>query len=155
MIIFGTRVRRQELNAGEFYCPQCRAQEPYKHMRARNYFALYFIPIIPLGGGTEYVHCTHCNSDFELGVLNVRPPTAAERRVQTVRPELRSGIPLQMAWRKLVNSGVPESEAREAVLAGCSVTYRECPQCGLTYHESIAKCSQCGRDLRPSMTPGL
>ncbi len=156
MIIFGTNVRNKELGTGEFNCPKCRARTPYKHMSARRYFTLYFIPIFPVGGPLgEFVQCTRCGTSFEMAVLNYQPPSDADRYVAAARADLRAGMPLQMARRKLVNAGLADDVARDVVRRAGSVSFRECAACGLTYHESIEKCSNCGAPLRPTMTDGL
>lgn len=155
MIIFGNRIRHEDAGKGQFNCPRCHATREYTLKRARQYFALYFIPLIPLGKGTEYVQCNTCGTQFELSVLSYQPPSADDLRLQSLRAELRGGTPLQMTRQKLVNAGVDPAKARDLVLRACSVAYRECPTCKLTYHESIDKCSSCGANLRPTMSDGL
>ncbi len=155
MIIFGTRMRRQTMGTGQFNCPRCHTVREYRQLNARPYFALYFIPIFPIGKGTEYIECTSCGTQFEPAVLQYQPPSAEDLRIQSLRAELRGGTPLQMARQKLVNAGVDPAQARDLVLRACSVAYRECPNCKLTYHESIDRCSVCGAGLRPTMSDGL
>ncbi len=127
----------------------------YTRKHARQYFALYFIPLIPLGKGTEYVQCNTCGTQFEPAVLGYQPPSPDDLRLQSLKAELRGGTPLQMARQKLVNAGVDPAQARDLVLRACSVSYRECPNDKLTYHESIDRCSVCGASLRATMSDGL
>ena len=48
MIIFGTKATRKLLDKGSFDCPQCNQTTNFEKRRARKWFHLYFIPIIPL-----------------------------------------------------------------------------------------------------------
>jgi tellurite resistance protein len=71
MIIFGTRGVTYSTDSGEFYCPTCRGQIPYKHKRVRRFFTLYFIPLIPLDLLGEYIECQQCDNAFEPEVLHL------------------------------------------------------------------------------------
>jgi len=70
MIIFGTRGVRSTINKGTFDCPQCESHQDYKHKKVRNFFTLYFIPVIPLGHLGEYVECQKCRGTFVPKVLD-------------------------------------------------------------------------------------
>lgn len=70
MIIYGTRAVKSTLNSGNFHCPQCETQQQYRHRKARQFFTLYFIPLIPLRNLGEYVECRNCNGTFITNVLN-------------------------------------------------------------------------------------
>ncbi len=69
-IIFGTSNKKAVLARGRFHCPNCRAETSYEHIEERPHFSLFFIPLIPLGKGADYVRCTSCNSLYESGVLD-------------------------------------------------------------------------------------
>ena len=73
MIIFGTRGVTYSTGNGDFYCPTCRDQQPYKHKRVRRFFTLYFIPVIPLGLHGEYIECGQCQGSYRLEVLDFDP----------------------------------------------------------------------------------
>ncbi len=77
MIIFGTRSADKTIGSGTFYCPRCQANFPYLHKRVRQYFSLYFIPLIPLGTLGEQIECQQCGSPYGLEVLNYDPGVGA------------------------------------------------------------------------------
>jgi hypothetical protein len=77
MIIFGTRTTNPTAGQGIFNCPRCGPQKPYTHKKAKRWFTLYFIPVIPLGTAGEYLECTACAGTFDMEALHHDP--AAER----------------------------------------------------------------------------
>ncbi len=74
MIIFGTRGVRFTKAQGQFQCPQCACQQPYKHKNVRRFFTLYFIPLIPLDSLGEYIECQVCKNTFVTRVLEYEKP---------------------------------------------------------------------------------
>ena len=62
---------------GDFHCPTCRGQQPYKHKRVRRFFTLYFIPLIPLNLHGEYIECGQCQGSYRLEVLDFDPEAGA------------------------------------------------------------------------------
>lgn len=77
MIIFGTRTTNPTAGQGFFNCPRCGPQKPYTHKKAKRWFTLYFIPVIPLGTAGEYVECNACAGTFDMEALHYDP--AAEQ----------------------------------------------------------------------------
>lgn len=77
MIIFGTRTTNPTAGQGMFNCPRCGPQKPYIHKKAKRWFTLYFIPVIPLGTAGEYVECGACAGTFDMDALHYDP--AAEQ----------------------------------------------------------------------------
>lgn len=76
LLIFGIRVRFSTVEQGEFFCPHCGGDRPFARRRARRWFTLFFIPLIPLGVVGEIVECSHCHTRFNEGVL-ATPTTAS------------------------------------------------------------------------------
>lgn len=72
-IIFGTRGINSTIKQGDFMCPQCAVERPYKHKKVTRFFTLYFIPLIPLGKAGEFVECQHCRGTFVPRVLDYDP----------------------------------------------------------------------------------
>jgi len=70
MIIFGTRGVSSTKATGNFNCPQCETDRPYRHRKVTRFFTLYFIPLIPLGSKGEYVECGHCKGTFITRVID-------------------------------------------------------------------------------------
>ena len=73
MIIFGTRGVTYSKTNGDTHCPACQGVAPYKHKRNRQFFTLYFIPLIPLNLNGEYVECQNCKNAYNLEVLDFDP----------------------------------------------------------------------------------
>ncbi len=88
MIIFGTRGRRSQIGQGEFQCPRCHDTRPYKRMKMRRWFTLYFIPVFPTEAGTEFVECDGCRTTFRPEVLHARLAPAR----QSLEDELRRAL---------------------------------------------------------------
>ncbi|NDU76535.1 hypothetical protein GWI34_28500 [Actinomadura sp. DSM 109109] len=77
MIIFGWRVVFFTLTRGIFHCPECGGDRDYRRRQGRNFFTLFFIPVIPLTkAGGEFVECDTCHGRWNPGVLDV--PTTAQ-----------------------------------------------------------------------------
>lgn len=70
MIIFGTKSTRKLLDKGSFNCPNCSNNTTFEKRRAKQWFHLYFIPLIPLKTYPPYVECKACNATFIEEVLN-------------------------------------------------------------------------------------
>ena len=147
MIIWGTRGRERILSSGQFHCPKCDKRSPYQHKRVARYFTLFFIPIFPIQTLGEHIVCKTCNQSYKPEVLNYKPPSKSERLLIVARNDLDSGTPIQMVYRKLVNSGMDEDTAKKTVAAAAGEVLRTCQDCGLTYREPVARCSECGKVL--------
>ena len=86
MIIWGWRSVTSTQSVGEFACPECQAQTKYARKRARRFFTLYFIPLIPLKTTNEWIECLRCKSAYKDSVLNYRlPRSKAERFAELVK----------------------------------------------------------------------
>jgi hypothetical protein len=72
MIIFGWKVRLAKRGGGTFQCPVCNAPRAYEHIAARNWFTLFFIPLIPLRNKGEFVRCSLCQVTLDPVVLQTR-----------------------------------------------------------------------------------
>ncbi|HRX80347.1 MAG TPA: hypothetical protein P5307_14850 [Pirellulaceae bacterium] len=48
MIIWGSRGLTSVVENGQFHCPQCGTDRMFNLKQVRNFFTLYFIPLIPL-----------------------------------------------------------------------------------------------------------
>jgi hypothetical protein len=69
MIIWGWRSIKSTPSTGQFHCPHCSSQRPYRHEKFNRWFTLYFIPIIPLGSVGEQVTCSTCSKSWNMTVL--------------------------------------------------------------------------------------
>ena len=110
MLIFGTKSTRKLLDEGTFNCPQCQNPANFEMRRARNWFHLYFIPVIPLSTYPPYVECKSCKATFVEGVLN--QGTQVDSREIRAEFEIATlAILARMAWA----DGVVEHEEIEAI----------------------------------------
>ena len=57
--------------AEKFICPNCNFIKRYLVKTSRDYFRLFFIPIIPVGEKSQpYVECQHCKNNWHTNVLD-------------------------------------------------------------------------------------
>ncbi|MDL4775169.1 zinc-ribbon domain-containing protein [Actinomadura xylanilytica] len=106
MIIFGWRVVFFTLSRGVFHCPECGGDREYRRRYGRNFFSLFFIPVIPLNkSGGEFVQCDTCKGRWNTAVLEI--PTTAELAQMpamllrmAVSQVLRSGDPAHQGARR-------------------------------------------------------
>ncbi len=97
LIIFGWRVVFFTLSRGVFHCPDCGGDREYRRRQGRNFFTLFFIPVIPLNKtGGEFVECDTCHGRWNLGILEV--PTTAQLA-------LMPAMLLRMAIAQVLRSG--------------------------------------------------
>ena len=76
LIIFGFRVRFRDVSHHTFFCPGCGGDREGLLQEARRWFALFFIPIIPMNVIGQQVRCTTCNRTYRPEVLD-HPTTNA------------------------------------------------------------------------------
>jgi hypothetical protein len=138
------------LKSGKFFCPNCGRNRRYKQKRASKYFALYFIPLVPVETLGEFVECQTCQKKFPPEVLEMKVPTRLEKALPEARRDLNSGTPLHMAQRKLLQQGLNETEAEQVLKAALTGQPRRCPTCGFYYQPTVAQCVNCGASLSSS-----
>jgi len=96
MIIFGTRGIKSTIKEGQFLCPQCATQKPYKHKKVTKFFTLYFIPLIPLGQAGEFVECLTCKGTFVPRVLDYKPNQGQNEFQSEYEKAMRHSMVLMM-----------------------------------------------------------
>jgi len=158
IVFFGTKVRHQKLGEGEFHCPKCQARRQYHHKRARQYFTLYFIPLIPLRQLGEYVECQTCKTAFEPAVLNRPAQAAAPSRpavsqdlaalLNSAHTRLQKGYPVDYMVRDLTAAGLDLDIARQTVDNVIGPGRAHCDRCGLSYASGLGTCAVCGGALQ-------
>ena len=143
-IIWGTKGVTSTLEEGEFYCPRCDADGSRYHLKGvQRWFTLYFIGLFPVGGTTKHVECDHCGGTFKEAVLDLKPPTPAERLAAGVGEALTQGLSLGEAEKQVVEAGIPKDQAGEFVAAVAGENRWTCPMCGEEYVKSVRKCRAC------------
>jgi hypothetical protein len=70
LLIWGWRSLLKVLGVGEFHCPRCGADRSYKLVRPRRWFTMFFIPVIPLKWGENFVQCSACKAGFSEEILS-------------------------------------------------------------------------------------
>ncbi|MCP4425110.1 MAG: zinc-ribbon domain-containing protein [Chloroflexi bacterium] len=66
-IIFGTRqrtVKDREASTTTSRCGYCQQITQFEPVKIRTYFALFFVPLIPLEKGKLAYRCTSCQTKF-------------------------------------------------------------------------------------------
>lgn len=76
LLIWGWRSLLKVLGVGEFHCPNCGVDRAYSLVRPRRWFTFFFIPVIPLSWGEQYVECQSCKAAYREAVLTI--PTSRQ-----------------------------------------------------------------------------
>ncbi len=150
MIIFGTRNRFKTVGSGEFYCPHCQAQRSYERKQAKRYFALYFVPLIPMGDLGEIVECQTCHTTFNADVLAMKAPTqqiSAVELLNSVKSRLMGGDPVEYVIRDMTSAGIEREIATNLISSTIGEERRQCEHCNLSYAPTISRCQECQQPL--------
>ena len=73
LILFGTKDRRKIVGVGQFLCLKCDVERDFEVISLREWFTLFFIPILPTAnheGREDFVECTTCKSTYDTDVLD-------------------------------------------------------------------------------------
>ena len=71
IIIFGNGPKYFIEAEGKFICPNCNFIKRYLVKTSKDYFRLFFIPLIPAGEKSQpFVECQHCKSNWHTSVLD-------------------------------------------------------------------------------------
>ncbi|MAR09629.1 MAG: hypothetical protein CL681_06605 [Blastopirellula sp.] len=73
MIIWGSTNLTSTTGSSTFHCPECDMPQNGNLKQVRNYFTLYFIPLIPLDIAGTYVECTACGAMYDDAILDYDP----------------------------------------------------------------------------------
>ena len=72
LILFGTQDRRKVVADGQFICAKCGVRREYEVISIKEWFTLFFIPILPTAnneGREEFVECKTCKKVYDADVL--------------------------------------------------------------------------------------
>ena len=148
IFIFGTDTKSKQQGEGRFFCPQCSGQRNYRLFHVKEYFSLFFIPVLPMRSLDSYVECDECLTKFRQEVLEYSPD---QMMLQNIYQDAVAGMPLQMIERKMTNTGLSDVEAQAAVhQVAKQFAQKECEACQLRYlaDANLKSCTACGGDLR-------
>jgi uncharacterized tellurite resistance protein B-like protein len=104
MIIWGSRGLTSVVESGQFHCPQCGTDRAFSLKQVRNFFTLYFIPLIPLNIAGRYLECGSCGGTFAEEARAYDP----ERE----RQEMHTRMLRVMIMAALADGEVDETERR-------------------------------------------
>ena len=69
-IVFGNGAKEFVEAKGKFICPKCNFIKQYLVKTSKDYFRLFFIPLIPISEKSEpFVECQHCKKIWDVSVL--------------------------------------------------------------------------------------
>lgn len=105
MIIWGSRGITGTLEQAQFHCPQCGTQRSGALKQVRNFFTLYFIPLIPMGTLGRFVECGSCGGSFAEEILTYDP--------EQEREETNNKLLRVMVLAALADGHVDEQENAE------------------------------------------
>jgi hypothetical protein len=95
----------------------------------------------------EYTECQTCKQGFQMEILQYEPPTETELMIARVQQELEAGLPLHMAYKKLVSNGVNGTDAKQVTELASRGMTKTCKGCGFEYISAVTLCSNCGGRL--------
>lgn len=142
MIIWGSRGLTSVIESNHFHCPRCGTQRIYSLKQVRNFFTLYFIPLIPLNVAGRYVECGSCGGTFAEEAMSHDPE---KEREETTTQMLRL----------MVMAALADGEVDDAERAAIKKQYLEfagLPVPAATLEQEISMAKTSGKDLNDYMT---
>jgi hypothetical protein len=147
-IIWGFTGKVIEKDAGQFTCPNCRSLQPYIHKESWRYFTLYFLPLFKIQKLGDYVECQHCLTTFAPKTSNPNTNKIIhESKLIDGIKHLEAGMPFHLAFKKVVDAGIPQDVAQPGLYAKLGEKPKYCSRCRAIYHESMNFCAHCGQKL--------
>lgn len=61
----GTKVMDREVGSETFFCPNCRQTTECRLLRYREWFTLYWVPIVPMRDVARAVECSVCRQKYK------------------------------------------------------------------------------------------
>lgn len=93
MIIWGSRGLTSVVESNQFHCPQCGTTRTGNLKQVRNFFTLYFIPLIPLNVAGRFVECTSCAGTFAEEIMSYDPEKEKqETQMQMLRVMIMAAL---------------------------------------------------------------
>ncbi|MEM9589137.1 MAG: DUF533 domain-containing protein [Planctomycetota bacterium] len=137
MIIWGSRGLTSTLESSAFHCPQCSTQRQGSLKQVRNFFTLYFIPLIPLNVSGRFVECSSCAGTFAEEILSYDPEA---ERAETNLQMLRAMVMAAMADGHVDDGERAEIKKQYTELAGLPIP-------DATLQQEIEMAAQSGASL--------
>ena len=142
IIFFGwRRLTRQRPEAPvNTVCPSCRQQSSIVPMQGREWFTLFFIPVLPLSAAKPFVKCTSCQTCFDVDIEQFRrkaamPDERAWQQCIALYNTLRESPKDSVLLNRLLEMYAGMREFEEALAAGRHFpdALHESAQCLTTY----------------------
>ena len=102
---WGSRGLTSTVESSQFNCPQCATTRPCSLKQVRNFFTLYFIPLIPLNVAGRYVECGSCGGTFAEEAMSFDP--------EKEREETQTQLLRVMVMAALADGHVDDAEQAE------------------------------------------
>ena len=71
LLVFGVRYLASVTATGLFHCPSCGGDRRYRLRRPRAWIHVFWVPMVPLRTGEDYVECDLCRTRYQSSVLEV------------------------------------------------------------------------------------
>ena len=107
IILFGSRAMVSDTGAPGVVtrCPNCNQQSNLMSKAYRNWFTLFFIPVFPISGRTEFSQCSTCGAQFEVAAEELR-----RRLAEADRQQQQQAITLYNSMRASPSNSVTLNE---------------------------------------------
>jgi len=78
IIFFGWRKisRQRSESPVQTICPSCRQHSSIVPMQSRDWFTVFFIPVFPISGATQFFKCSPCKMCFDVDIEQFRRKAA-------------------------------------------------------------------------------
>lgn len=142
-IIWGSRGVNSQVEAGDFFCPNCNCECRYRLMESKPFFTIFFIPVFPIGAAQRYVECDQCKQTYLERVLEMGPPSEADRVAGQLLNELATGSSIEFVQRKLEAAGLARDKAIVLLDQLTRGQTWQCNGCAEHYLNAVKKCLRC------------
>lgn len=151
-IVWGWRGREKEIGAGQFFCPDCGTERPYRLVAVNNWFTLYWIPLFKTSELGEFVECGNCKSTFNKRVLEFDPRKDQER-FEAAFSIAAKRVMFKMA---LADGEIDDSEITHITQAFSNITKRGIEEKDIAAEiEAARDDNRSVQDFLREVTPGL
>ena len=124
IILFGSRAIISNATAApvQTRCPRCQQQTSLVPKSYRTWFTLFFIPVFPISGQTQFCQCTSCGAQFQVPAEELRHRLAEADRQQnqqaiTLYNSLRASPANAVTLNELMTAYASMNEFDQAISA--------------------------------------
>lgn len=150
MIIFwGSKVRKELLDSGEFFCTYCGARREYRRVRVVDQTYVYYL--FPVGKGKdlgEVAECSDCGTMHKTDAIEEAERLEDYFTLSAIRIRLQLGSSKEGEIDRLIRKGHSDTIAIDMVLAAISLNRElEGDNGGVHPDEKHVRCLVCARRL--------